>query len=134
MFTTQENGDYAFTNAQRNIWGTIDCEVTLEDTGEVIPFTATPDDAEEYGRVLYEQLNTTYASQVAELPEAQRDAEWADIQRRQRSVRLKATDWTQNSDVPEATRTLWQPYRQALRDISSQEGFPLTVNWPTPPA
>ena len=134
MFTTQENGDYAFTNARKNIWGTIDCEVTIEETGEVIPFTATSDDPEEYGRVLYEQLSTTYASQVEAMSDAQSELEWADIHRRQRAVRLKDTDWTQNSDVPEATRTLWQPYRQALRDISSQEGFPLTVNWPTPPA
>ena len=134
MFTTQENGDYAFSNARENIWGTIDCDVTLEETGEVIEFTATPDDAEEYGRVLYEQLSTTYASQVEAMSDAQRELEWAEIQRRERAARLKTTDWTQNPDVPEATRTLWQPYRQALRDISTQEGFPLTVNWPTPPA
>ena len=134
MFTTQENGDYAFTNARENIWGTIDCEVILKDTGEEISFTATPDDSEEHGRVLYEQLSTTYASQVEALSDAQRELEWAELQRRQRGFKLKATDWTQNADVPEATRTLWQPYRQALRDISSQEGFPLTVNWPTPPA
>ena len=67
MFTTQENGDFAFTNARRNVWGTIDCDVTIEETGEVIPFTATPDDSEDYGRALYEQLNTTYSSLVSVL-------------------------------------------------------------------
>jgi len=134
MFTTQENGDYAFTNAKYNIWGTIDCDVTIQETGEVIPFTATPDDTQEYGRVLYEQLSTTYVSQVAPLSDEERDATWAWIQRSERNIRLKETDWTQQPDVPEATRTLWQSYRQALRDISTQESFPLEVTWPTPPA
>jgi hypothetical protein len=27
----------------------------------------------------------------------------------------------------------WSTYRQALRDISSQEGFPWTIEWPTQP-
>ena len=84
MFTTQENGDFAFTNARRNVWGTIDCDVTIEETGEVIPFTATPDDSEDYGRALYEQLNTTYSSQVGECPEEERYEFFAGVVRRQR--------------------------------------------------
>jgi hypothetical protein len=134
MFTKQENGDFAFTNARRNAWGTIDCDVTIETTGEVIPFTATPYDPEEYGVTLYNQLNTTYSSQVADCPEEERYESHAHFVRRDRNRRLKVTDWTQQPDVPEATRTLWQTYRQALRDVPVQTGFPYEITWPTPPA
>ena len=60
------------------------------------------------------------------------EAQWAQM-RHERDLRLTATDWTQLPDVPLATQLHWQPYRQALRDITAQEGFPLTVVWPNPP-
>lgn len=51
----------------------------------------------------------------------------------QRVHLLNETDWTQLPDVPEATRTKWQEYRQALRDITAQPGFPETIVWPELP-
>ncbi|MCJ8138441.1 tail fiber assembly protein [Falsirhodobacter halotolerans] len=53
--------------------------------------------------------------------------------RNDRDRRLAATDWTQLSDVPDATRARWRIYRQALRDVSDQPGFPGAVVWPEPP-
>ncbi len=47
---------------------------------------------------------------------------------------LLNSDWTQLPDVPIATRDAWATYRQALRDITEQPGFPLDIVWPTPPA
>ncbi len=134
MFTTQENGDYAFSNARRTVYGTIDCDVTIEETGEVIPFSASPDDTEEYGRVLYNQLNTTYLSQVTDITQEELDEYAASKVRKKRNKILVKTDWTQNADVPQATRDLWAPYRQALRDVPGQTGFPYEITWPTPPA
>lgn len=46
---------------------------------------------------------------------------------------LAASDWTQLPDVPLATKEAWATYRQALRDITDQPGYPLEVVWPTPP-
>lgn len=46
---------------------------------------------------------------------------------------LRGCDWTQMPDVPEATQLAWRPYRQALRDVTSQSGYPLNVTWPTAP-
>lgn len=46
---------------------------------------------------------------------------------------LAACDWTQLPDVTIPTKAEWATYRQALRDISKQEGFPFDVIWPTPP-
>ena len=54
--------------------------------------------------------------------------------RQQRDALLSACDWTQLPDVPGQTKAAWAVYRQALRDISIQPGFPERVTWPTPPA
>tara|TARA_B110000483_G_scaffold4363_1_gene5121 strand:- start:215 stop:967 length:753 start_codon:yes stop_codon:yes gene_type:complete len=46
---------------------------------------------------------------------------------------LKSSDFTQIADVP-FYKSQWCTYRQALRDISSQEGFASgLVTWPEPP-
>jgi len=50
-----------------------------------------------------------------------------------RNALLLQSDWTQLPDVPEKTRLKWQEYRQALRDITLQEGFPENIIWPTKP-
>jgi hypothetical protein len=53
--------------------------------------------------------------------------------RTERNILIAQTDWTQFSDVPEETRTLWQPYRQALRDITITYQSLNDVVWPTKP-
>ena len=55
--------------------------------------------------------------------------------RQQRSMLLMVCDWTQMADCPlsEETKQGWVTYRQALRDITTQEGFPFNINWPTHP-
>tara|TARA_Y100001938_G_scaffold129026_1_gene183456 strand:- start:218 stop:583 length:366 start_codon:yes stop_codon:yes gene_type:complete len=57
---------------------------------------------------------------------------WEEI-REKRDALLLETDWTQNSDVPEATKAKWQTYRQALRDVPSQSD-PYNITWPTKPS
>jgi hypothetical protein len=51
----------------------------------------------------------------------------------ERNTRLAYTDWTQLPDIPQATQETWVAYRQALRDIPTQAGFPFNVQWPPPP-
>jgi hypothetical protein len=58
----------------------------------------------------------------------------AAMQREQRDKLLTATDWTQGADVPQSTRNKWAAYRQALRDVPQQPGFPTEVIWPAKPA
>ena len=53
--------------------------------------------------------------------------------RSKRSHLLYISDWTQGKDISDEVSLAWQPYRQALRDITEQEGFPLNVVWPTQP-
>ena len=135
MFTRKPGSstEYAFTNAVRDYSGTITCDVTLESTGEVIPFTASPDDEYDYGRDLYEQLNTTDLSSVTPYTDADRLAQDEKDARSQRNTLLKSCDWTQGADVPVGIKTSWQAYRQDLRDVPAQVGFPTSIVWPTEP-
>ena len=64
--------------------------------------------------------------------EGNKKLEW-DVVRRERNTRIAKTDWTQLSDVPEETRTAWQTYRQALRDVTNQSD-PSNITWPTEPS
>ncbi len=48
---------------------------------------------------------------------------------------LAESDWTQLIDSPFSNDTngVWQAYRQALRDVPAQAGFPWNVTWPEAP-
>lgn len=55
--------------------------------------------------------------------------------RAQRNSLLTLCDWTQLPDAPLTAeqKQEWAEYRQALRDIPEQAGFPDAVVWPTMP-
>jgi len=63
---------------------------------------------------------------------AQKDTEQAASVRTSRTEKLKDCDWTQISDST-ADKAAWATYRQSLRDITKQAGFPWTVEWPVQP-
>lgn len=52
--------------------------------------------------------------------------------RAERQARLAASDWTQAPDAP-TDKPAWAAYRQALRDVTGQPGFPHSIIWPDPP-
>lgn len=60
------------------------------------------------------------------------------LMRQERNRLLANSDWV---ELPTAIARLtaeqfsaWMTYRQALRDVPAQEGFPNTITWPTQPA
>ena len=55
--------------------------------------------------------------------------------RARRDTLLSSCDWTILSDAPLTTakKNAWKAYRQALRDIPSQPGFPNDIQWPSIP-
>jgi hypothetical protein len=61
------------------------------------------------------------------------DDEAAKRVREERTKLLSNTDWTQLVDAP-VDASPWAIYRQALRDITSQSGFPHDVTWPEEPS
>ena len=63
---------------------------------------------------------------------ARKDAEQAASVRTQRTEKLSDSDWTQIADST-ADKAAWATYRQALRDITGQAGFPWTITWPESP-
>jgi len=65
--------------------------------------------------------------------EALKSAELIRELREKRSRLLAETDWTQGADIPEATKIEWQPYRQALRDITDRYTSLEEVIWPLKP-
>jgi hypothetical protein len=60
------------------------------------------------------------------------------LEQAERNVRFRRndlladTDWTQVADAP-VDQAAWATYRQALRDITTQDGFPTDITWPTKP-
>lgn len=52
--------------------------------------------------------------------------------RAKRGILLNDTDWTQYTDSPleENEKIKWATYRQALRDLPQQPGFPEDIKWP----
>ncbi len=78
---------------------------------------------------------TTTAAEHEAAYKAQKDAEQAKSVRQQRDNELAKTDWVvikhleRNENIP----GVWEVYRQALRDIPEQAGFPWNVTWPEQP-
>jgi hypothetical protein len=63
---------------------------------------------------------------------AMKDAEQAKSARQSRDQMLKDSDWTQIADST-ADKVAWATYRQALRDVPAQSGFPWDITWPDAP-
>jgi len=74
---------------------------------------------------------TTAAEQEAAY-RAAKDAEQAKSVRETRTTKLAECDWTQIADST-ADKAAWAAYRQALRDLTKQTGFPWDITWPTQP-
>lgn len=78
------------------------------------------DDEEKYQAWLELAKNTEYDELAKEI-------------RSKRDDLLNKSDWTQMSDtaLSEEEQEKYRTYRQALRDITKQEGFPYEVEFPT---
>jgi len=64
--------------------------------------------------------------------QALKDSKLIENERSKRNQLLINSDWTQVADAP-VDKAVWATYRQALRDIPTQSGFPWTITWPETP-
>lgn len=74
---------------------------------------------------------------IADLSNSEKDAFYQNAAvsvRAQRDLLISQTDWTQGKDIDDSISLLWVDYRQALRDVTAQEGFPFNVTWPELPS
>ncbi|ACT08826.1 putative phage tail fibre protein [Dickeya chrysanthemi Ech1591] len=69
---------------------------------------------------------------IAVTPVPLSDTQLAEDARRQRDNLLTASDWTQVSDAP-VDQQAWRTYREILRQVPEQAGFPLNIAWPSQP-
>jgi hypothetical protein len=123
--------DPVWANAEHTM---IDLTIKWVEIGEELPFTASPDDCEEHGRAIFAAAVAGEYGAVAEfVPYVPTQEEKAEAIRAERDALLAATDWTQLPDVPEDIREAYAAYRQALRDVPQQAGFPDAVLWPPKP-
>ena len=63
---------------------------------------------------------------------AERVANKSNEVRAERDAKLASSDWTQVADAA-VDKAAWATYRQALRDIPQQAGFPYNVIFPVTP-
>jgi len=121
--------DFNYKNAIYNQFNTIDCEIEHPEYGW-IPFTASPDDCEEHGRNLYHKIKKD--GNISPYVPPSKEQMELEV-KHQRNQLLLMSDWSQLPDVPENIKSKWIEYRQALRDIPQQEGFPYNITWPVEP-
>lgn len=55
--------------------------------------------------------------------------------REERDQKLSSSDWLvlRSQETGEPVPTQWREYRQALRDLPEQSGFPFDIDWPEEP-
>lgn len=71
-------------------------------------------------------------SEMDDEAKAAKDAAQATAVRADRDRRLADSDWTQVADAP-VDKAAWATYRQGLRDVPAQVGFPHEITWPSKP-
>jgi len=72
---------------------------------------------------------------TAEQVEQERIEQLTENARAKRDRLLAQTDWvvTRATETSEPVPAEWATYRQALRDVPQQSGFPENIDWPVHP-
>lgn len=101
-----------------------------------VAFFAAGDDPAKYGYIACADtvaIGDTYSNGQFGPPPPPPPPTEEDV-RAQRDRLLYQCDWTMLPDAPpEVVKADWEVYRQALRDVTNQPGFPENVVWPTAP-
>ena len=130
-----------YTDVKNPVWGNsektiIICEVNFSLLPEdFVPFSAVASGNYEHTHKIYAECLEGKYGEIGNYvpPPAPTTEQLENMIRSERNRLLSTTDWTQLPDVPQATKDLWAIYRQALRDITTQTGYPRNVVWPTQP-
>lgn len=127
-----------YTDVKNPQWGNeahtaINCMVNFDHLPEdYVPFTSIASGDLPHTHEIFARCLAGEFGPIAEY-EPPSSEELATMIRDMRGTLLTQSDWTQLPDVPQATKDLWATYRQALRDITAQPGFPHNVTWPEQP-
>jgi len=135
------NTDNEMRNAVEVEPGVIDCEI-LHPTKGWLPHTCCAADIDPAGKARHEMMVATNSFRQMTTDEAAARAAMKrsileQDARQQRDGLIAATDWRIMPDISPPLSTdkkdSLAAYRQALRDVPLQAGFPETIVWPTPP-
>jgi hypothetical protein len=110
---------------------------------EPMPFTAHPNDTEAHGRELFYRALQGDFGAIGEWTPPDAD-ELATAARSKRDAAMSSTQWLvdrHRDEVDDGGKTTLsagqfetlQAYRRALRNITSQAGFPVSIVWPDEP-
>jgi hypothetical protein len=97
-----------------------------------LPYTLDPADGDMTidNSALRALIGSDYAAYVA-LSDGEINAALANDVRAERNAKLAESDWRASQDV--TMSDAWRTFRQLLRDVPAQAGFPSNITWPTEP-
>lgn len=113
--------------------GFIDVEIEHPNLGWIpctcSPFDDDPSDTDKINMRLFDRLlNTnTVAPYIKPVPSQEYCVNKSNVIRQDL---LYNSDWTQLPDIPAEIKNKWANYRQQLRDITKQPGYPMNITWP----
>lgn len=116
------------------------CHVKFKEVSFPVPFYASKNAVEPQRREVWERCNSGEFGEVvfppadySTLPKTQ--AELEVIERENRDQLLLKSDWSQANDAPITAekKAEWVTYRNLLRKVPEQAGFPYEINWPKQP-
>ena len=123
----------------KGAWVNYDKNTEMLEADGYLPVIVTEEPTAEKPIVKYREVNgrieqSAEAAPVPSVPELTAEQQEAQI-RAQRNSLLTLSDWTQLADAPLTAeqKQAWAEYRQALRDVPEQAGFPENVAWPLVP-
>jgi hypothetical protein len=94
--------------------------------------TFVPDNPETPQNEAWEWVQVWDVTDATDEEVEQRTEQQAAQVRAERNQRLSDSDWTQVADAP-VDQQAWAAYRQELRNVPQQSGFPWNVTWPQTP-
>lgn len=115
------------------------CHIKFAEVSFAVPFYAHRQGDEEFQREMWERLNSGEFGEVTFPPTDYRTHPTTQTQleaeaREERDTLLLKSDWTEaSSSLTVAQRSAWSTYRQSLREVPNQSGFPYEITWPTKP-
>lgn len=150
LFTQLENGQAlhpAFTLqyfVNQGIIENIDAtpqELSGANIVPVVVFTGQfPVDGYQYAIEIRQQEDGSWAQVMVQVEITQEQylnnvAVQAQAVKADRDRMLASTDWivTKNTEEGTPVPQAWKDFRQALRDVPTQAGFPFSIQWPQPP-
>lgn len=119
------------------------CTILFKGCRNPVKFYASPNVEDAFQREMYERLMSGQFGEVVEgagqwyitIPPSQAEHETANLEKRKQL--LIESDYTEfpstRSRLTAEQISMWEAYRQALRDITKQQSWPWDPLWPAQP-